>query len=706
MTIKTADIQFNADGTPVATDFDDVYFSSSDGAQETQYVFLQNNQLPSRWQHWSKPTFVIAETGFGTGLNLLVTLAAFKDYLAQNPASTFTLHFISTEKYPLNHADLVQALGAFVQFKDSANALIAQYPVPLNGCHRMAFLNNRVIVDLWLGDIHDSLPQWHTNENGLVDAWYLDGFAPSKNPQMWSAQLFEQMARLAAKDCTFATFTAAGFVKRGLRDAGFIVEKRKGHGRKREMLAGYIAPEFQAQINRQQARYYQRSAYAHVENMDATGANAADTNNRTQGAATEKPKVAIIGAGIAGATIAYAMAQKGYECDVYFKEAEPAQGASGNPQAGFYPQLNVDASNASQINAHSFVYAANQYRQLLSQGFDFAHQWCGVLQLGFKPALAQRYAKLTDNQLWPPALVRYVEANEASRIANCEIPYGGLFMPLGGWIDPLQLVNALFNAAACLSKVTLHSHHCLSGLEQKAEHTETSQPQPWQLCFNQTADKISQIRVSTDIVIFATGAQSLDIQHLTEYPLRMVRGQVEAVPTQPALSELNTVLCHKGYLTPEYNGHHALGSTYVKDDLSTEYRQSEQDKNLATHYQSLAQCRWAQDVVGNAQGRAAVRCSSPDHLPLVGALADISKQKTELNDLYKALPLNYYPKGSDVENLYLLTGLGSRGLTTAPLMAELLASQISGQPLPMVNNLLNTLNPNRFLIRQLIRREI
>lgn len=252
----------------------------------------------------------------------------------------------------------------------------------------------------------------------------------------------------------------------------------------------------------------------------------------------------------------------------------------------------------------------------------------------------------------------------------------------------------------------MHSHHCLSSLEQKAEHTETSQPQPWQLCFNQTADKISQIRVSTDIVIFATGAQSLDIQHLTEYPLRMVRGQVEAVPTQPALSELNTVLCHKGYLTPEYNGHHALGSTYVKDDLSTEYRQSEQDKNLATHYQSLAQCRWAQDVVGNAQGRAAVRCSSPDHLPLVGALADISKQKTELNDLYKALPLNYYPKGSDVENLYMLKGLGSRGLTTAPLMAELLASQISGHPLPMANNLLNTLNPNRFLIRQLIRREI
>ncbi|QHJ13283.1 tRNA 5-methylaminomethyl-2-thiouridine biosynthesis bifunctional protein MnmC [Paraglaciecola mesophila] len=697
MTIKTADIQFNADGTPVATDFDDVYFSSSDGAQETQYVFLHNNQLQSRWQHWTKPTFVIAETGFGTGLNLLVTLAAFKDYLAQNPASTFTLHFISTEKYPLSHTDLVQALGAFVQFKDSANALIAQYPMPLNGCHRMAFLNNRVIVDLWLGDIHDSLPQWQTNESGLVDAWYLDGFAPSKNPQMWSTQLFEQMARLAAKDCTFATFTAAGFVKRGLRDAGFVVEKRKGHGRKREMLAGYIAPESDTQINRQQARYYQRGAYIHPVD---------ESVNKAKCGHGLKPKVAIIGAGIAGATTAYAMAQKGYHCDVYFKEAEPAQGASGNPQAGFYPQLNVDASNASQINAHSFIYAANQYRQLLSQGFGFAHQWCGVLQLGFKPALAQRYAKLADNQLWPPALVRYVEANEASRLANCEIPYGGLFMPLGGWIDPAQLVTALFNAAARLSKVTLHSHHCLSELEQKAKSSNTSPPQPWQLRFNQTANKASINSVEADIVIYATGAQSHELPHLTDYPLRMVRGQVEAIPTQPALSELNTVLCHKGYLTPEYNGQHALGSTYVKDDLNTEYRHSEQDKNLATHYQSLAKCNWAQDVVGNAHGRAAVRCSSPDHLPLVGALADIRKQKTELNDLYKALPLNYYPKASDMQNLFMLTGLGSRGLTTAPLMAEVLASQISGHPLPLANDLLNALNPNRFLIRQLIRREI
>lgn len=705
MTIKTADIQFNADGTPIATNFDDVYFSSSDGASETEYVFLHNNLLPQRWQQWSKPSFVIAETGFGTGLNLLVTLAAFKQHLSQNPASTISLHFISTEKFPLTHTDLVQALGAFVQFEDDAKALIDQYPMPLDGCHRMSFVNNRVIVDLWLGDIHDSLPQWHTNEGGLVDAWYLDGFAPSKNPQMWSPQLFEQMARLASKDCTFATFTAAGFVKRGLRDAGFVVEKRKGHGRKREMLAGCIASESEIQINRQQARYYQRATYVNLATVITS-----DAENHAQTALASKPKVAIIGAGIAGASMAYAMAKKGYDCNIYFNDATPAQGASGNPQAGFYPQLNVDASHASQINAHSFVYAANQYRQLQSQGFQFAHQWCGVLQLGFKPALAERYAKLTESQLWPFELVRYVEPSEAAQLANCDMPYGGLFMPLGGWIDPAQLVDALFAAAAKLSQVRLYSHHALKRIEQKNVSNTAQENTRWQLHFDDsmgTSKKNENTSLAlADIVIYATGAQSHGISELANFPLRMVRGQVEAVPAQAALSKLKTVLCHKGYLTPEYNGQHALGSTYVKNDLSTDYRLSEQVKNLATHYQSLSDCHWAQEVVGNAQGRAAVRCSSPDHLPLMGALADIDKQKEELSDLYKALPLGYYPKGSDITNVFMLTGLGSRGLTTAPLMAEVLASQISGQPLPMANDLLNTLNPNRFLIRQLIRREV
>lgn len=678
MTIKTADIQFNSDGSPLATDFDDIYFSAAGGVAEAEHVFLQNNQLLARWSLWSKNTFVIAETGFGTGLNFLVTLSAFSQFMQRNPLSQLTLHFVSTEKFPLNQQDLVQALSTFVQYNHFADELIAQYPMPLNGCHRMTFCANRVVLDLWLGDIHDSLPQIHTAETGLVDAWYLDGFAPSKNPQMWSQALFEQMARLATDNCTFATFTAAGFVKRGLREAGFTVEKRKGHGRKRDMLAGHIE---RAERHRGQASYFQRSA-AHI----------ADTATPT--------KVVIIGAGIAGASAAYALAKRGISCDVYFKDSTPGQGASGNPQAGFYPQLNVDPSHSSQINAHSFIYAAGLYRNLINQGYDFAHQWCGVLQLGFKPPLAARYAKLIDNDIWPHALVRYVNQEQATQISHCDVPYSGLFMPLGGWIDPTQLVNALFRAANDLSQTTLHNNHAVTRVERHNDQ--------WQVNFAGVGENSSSqpSSVNADIVLYATGAQSHSVSDLHPFPLRMVRGQVEAIPTQPALTKLNTVLCHKGYLTPEYQGQHALGSTYVKDDLATDYRLEEQAKNLATHYQSLAQCAWAQNVVGNGIGRAAVRCSSPDHLPLVGSLANIAQQKIELGDLYKALPPTYYPQGSDVPNIYMLTGLGSRGLTTAPLMAELLASQICGQPLPMPNDLLNTLNPNRFLIRQLIRREI
>jgi len=192
--------------------------------------------------------------------------------------------------------------------------------------------------------------------------------------------------------------------------------------------------------------------------------------------------------------------------------------------------------------------------------------------------------------------------------------------------------------------------------------------------------------------------------YLRDLPFRLVRGQVEAVPSQGPLGALATVLCHKGYLCPEYEGHHALGSTYVKNQRSTQYRLDEQGANLLMNQNALAHCDWAQQIEGVNKGRAAIRCSSPDHLPLVGAVPNTNLQKQQYWDLYKALPNNHYPVPEDIPQLFMLCGLGSRGLTTAPLLAEVLASQIAAQSLPLEEGLLNALSPNRFLIRDLIRR--
>jgi tRNA 5-methylaminomethyl-2-thiouridine biosynthesis bifunctional protein len=662
LTITNANIRFNENGTPYATEFEDLYFSDAQGIDETVHVFIKNNQLLERWENWQEPLFNIAETGFGTGLNFLVTLLYFETFMQQNQCPKFRLHFISIEKFPINVADLSKALSLYPQLEQYSQALLAQYPIPVAGCHRLSFLDGKVTLDLWLGDVHEVLPKIENKPQGLVDTWFLDGFAPSKNPEMWTQGLFENMALLAKDQCQFATFTAAGHVKRGLREAGFTVNKQPAHGRKRDMLAGSINKSTE---NLSRLPYFAR--------IPAT--------------IKKLPRIAIIGGGLAGANCAYALSKRGLSSTIYCQDDALAKGASGNAQGGFYPQLNAEAGHASQIHALAFNFANTLYRQLLSQGIHFSHQWCGTLQLAFNEKVAARYRKLIHNQTWPDALVHWVEPQQATQLANVDLPYPGLYIEQGGWINLPELVAGLTKAAGS----TIANNKQLTSLEQVDDI--------WQLSWQDGGQS------EADIVIMATGSDSPNCEQMSALPFRLVRGQVEAINSQNELAKLSTVLCHKGYLTPAWKGSHALGSTYVKDDKNCDYRLSEQHTNLAMHQQALTKCDWINDIQPMQGGRAAIRCSTPDHLPMVGAVPNSDIQTEQYQDLYKALPAKNYPLPINHKNLFMLCGLGSRGLTTAPLCAELLVSQILNEPLPLSNNLLDALNPNRFLVRGLIRRQ-
>lgn len=673
MTITHANIQFNDNGTPYAPDFDDLYFSDAKGLAETEYVFLKHNRLFERWQDWPHNRFVIAETGFGTGLNFLVTLLHFEQWRQLHPDNPFVLHFISIEKFPIAKDDLEKALSFYPQLSAYSEQLLDQYPHAVSGCHRLSFMQGQVVLDLWLGDVHQVLPQIENKPQGIVDAWYLDGFAPSKNPEMWSQTLFDHMALLAKQDCSFATFTAAGFVRRGLIGAGFNVQKYPGHGHKREMVAGKIDKIADNPIRRP---YFYRQS---TRNTNVT----AKTTNPTQAL-----EVAIIGGGLAGSNCALALSKRGINSQIYCQDEALAEGASGNTQGGFYPQLNAEQSHASQFHALAFCYASQVYRHLLNSGQHFTHQWCGTIQVAFNEKVEARYRKLVQNQTWPESLIHWIDAQQASQIANLTLPYSGLFVADGGWLHLPELVNAMTNAAGA----RVNTNKTLLSM--------TREQDKWQLSWKDGS--LSQ----ADIVIMATGSHSPDFAQTSELPFRLVRGQVESVTSDGQLRGLSTVLCHKGYLTPALQGQHTIGSTYVKADTNTEYRLSEQQSNLRTQQKALDQCPWIHQLTPTQTGRAGIRCSTPDHLPMVGAVPDISQQRTQYQDLYKALPAKHYPKPEDQPNLFLLSGLGSRGLTTAPLCAEILASQILNEPLPISNHLLDTLNPNRFLVKGLIRREI
>lgn len=668
MTITNANIRFNENGTPIATEFEELYFSDTHGLDETTHVFVKNNKLLERWENWPEQQFVIAQTGFGIGLNILGTMWQFEEFSQQINNPKFTLHFISIEKFPISHTDLTKALLLYPQLEHYSQALLEQYPIPIAGCHRLTFLGGKVILDLWLGDVHDILPKIENKPQGLVDTWFLDGFTPTKNPEMWTQELFENMVLLSKNQCHFATFTAADHVERGLREAGFEVQKQPSHIPKRDMLVGTMNKSVD---NPSRLPYFARLP--------------AKMNNQ--------PRIAIIGGGLAGANCAYALSKRGLQSTIYCKEDALALGASGNAQGGFYPQLNAEAGHASQIHALSFNYASKLYRQLLNQGIHYSHQWCGTLQVAFNEKVTNRYRKLIANQTWPDALIHWIDAKQATQLANVDLPYPGLYIPQGGWVHLPELVTGLIKAAD--ARVAVNKK--LTSLVRKNG--------AWQLNWQNSERAEDGGQSEADIVIMATGSDSADCQQMSQLPFRLVRGQVEAISSQNELANLSTVLCHKGYLTPAWRGSHAMGSTYIKDDKNCDYRMLEQQTNLAIHQQALTKCNWIDNIQPTVKGRAAIRCSTPDHLPMVGAVPDSSRQAEQYQDLYKALPAKYYPQPINHTNLFMLCGLGSRGLTTAPLCAEILASQILNEPLPLSSNLLDTLNPNRFLVRGLIRRQ-
>jgi len=680
---KHAQVHFNESGTPVADHFDDVYFSNDSGIDETQHVFVAGNDLDERWQQWPNPTFVIAETGFGTGLNFLVAMRAFNEFRAANPDHPLKrLYFITTEKFPLPQQDMQRALEAFPALKDEAQALASLYPMGLEGCHRLHFDNHSTTLDLWIGDVHELLPQWHSPVNGLIDAWFLDGFAPSKNPDMWTDALFSQMARLSKTGTTFGTFTAAGIVKRGLAGVGFTIKKRNGFGRKRDMLTGVFDQDHE---NVQHKLRLPAGPYYRYVN----------------GSLDKTSKVAVVGSGLAAATACLALVKRGICTTLYFDGDTLASGASGNPQGGFYPQLHSEASIASRIQAHSFLYARKAYDHTIEHAkacglSDVAHDFCGVIQLSFNDKVAERQNKLAAADVWPEALIKPVDSKEVSDIANLALPYSGLYIGLGGWISPPQLVTAMIEEALQSGKLTLKPNH----IYVSHEAVETTKQQV-RIRFNLDSAENEEV-ITADHLILALGAGAVNASDFNSLSLRPVRGQVEAIPTQMPIEQLNTVLCHKGYMTPVFEGRHALGSTYVKNDLSTDVRSDETEMNLATHEQALANTDIVQAFQHDGKARAATRLGSPDHQPVVGALHNFDSLKELYTMLGVGKPLTSAPvlPSSVVSTL---TCLGSRGLTTAPLMAEVLVSSLCKEPLPLSNDLLNAVNTSRFMTREAIR---
>ncbi|MEG9540497.1 tRNA (5-methylaminomethyl-2-thiouridine)(34)-methyltransferase MnmD, partial [Pantoea piersonii] len=406
--VEHAQLSWNEQGTPVSRAFDDVYFSNDNGLEETRYVFLGGNDLPERFTRHTRDLFIVAESGFGTGLNFLTLWQAFDAFQqAQPDAALQRLHFISFEKYPLTQADLAAAHQRWPELQPWASQLQREWPVALPGCQRLLFDGGRVTLDLWLGDINPLIETFDDSLFRQVDAWFLDGFAPAKNPDMWTPQLFSAMAKLARPDATFATFTAAGFVRRGLQEAGFEVTRRKGFGHKREMLCGVLrqAPDLPAV-----QPWYARPA-------------------------AQENEAAIVGGGVASAVLALALLRRGWRVTLYCADEAAALGASGNRQGALYPLLNQHDPALARFFPAAFSFARRLYD---AAPVSYEHHWSGVLQLGWDEKSADKITQMLAMGL-PETIARGVSPEEAEALAQVELGVGGIFYPLGGWLSPAEL---------------------------------------------------------------------------------------------------------------------------------------------------------------------------------------------------------------------------------------------------------------------------
>ncbi|HEX5277864.1 MAG TPA: bifunctional tRNA (5-methylaminomethyl-2-thiouridine)(34)-methyltransferase MnmD/FAD-dependent 5-carboxymethylaminomethyl-2-thiouridine(34) oxidoreductase MnmC [Fluviicoccus sp.] len=561
MVIVPADLEWR-DGLPWSRQFGDIYFSVDNGLAEKRHVFLDGNRLAERFAAIPDGGgFTIAETGFGTGLNFLSTWRLWE----QTAPPDAWLHFVSMEMYPLTADDLRRALDLWPELADLVAPLLAQYPFLTPGWHRLLFPDARITLTLLLGDARLLLPDLQAR----VDAWFLDGFSPDLNPELWQLELLTHLGRLSAPGATAATYTCAGAVRRAFAEFGFTAQRVKGFGRKREMLVAVNQTESPP--------------------VTSTGLD------RPTPACGQK-RVLVIGAGIAGVSCARALALRGWQVTLADRADGPGSAASGNPAAIIYPKIAPPHLSAWHFQQQGYLW-------LRQQVHDLNDIWRETGLLWLLSGNQQREGDKIDGHPWHPRLVEKVSAAEASALAGVRIDTDCLHFPQAGFLHPAALYRHWLAdpRIRCLWRTEI------SGLVK----TDSL----WRA---QTAD--SREKGDFDIVILANALDATRFAMAAVLPVYPVRGQIALMPGTGKLADLRKVLCYGGYLTPAFGGQHCIGASFIPNDADTGIRDEDHLHNRRLLQNFVPDLADALPDQSEWTGRASYRTQSADYLPLVGAL--------------------------------------------------------------------------------------
>jgi len=627
LNIDTLTWQGNA---PVAPAFDDVYYSVENGLEETKFVFLSGTNAPDSWSE--KKNYVIAETGFGTGLNFLATWQAWI-----NSGQKGQLTFISTEAFPLADLALEKAHQTFPTLADYARQLRAAWPAPIPGFHFRKFENGQIRLLLLFGDVTKTLPTLEAT----VDAWFLDGFAPAKNPAMWSDAVFDQIARLSGSGTRFATFTAAGFVRRGLQERGFTVEKVPGYGRKRERLIGIMH-----------------------EKHTVTYAKASVPNWATLPTPSISKKAIVIGGGIAGSSMAAALMSRGKDVTLLIgKEAT----ASHVPAAILSPSLQENQLPATLFALSCFCHASwlPEYKEAWAKDR-------GVHQINESVDHLKKMHAIAAFLDWPES---WLKTNG-----------NGVFLPRGGSLNTDIALQTFRKDIHAIETTVLGLEKVSSGW---VVHTEQGP---------QEADTVI-VAAGAYTTHLIHGGINLHMRPKAGQ-CELYISDTKGLPAEniSAAGYITSPSAHNG------TNIQTLGSTFDLLDTTNfsvpSVSSSKHTKTVGTLESAL---NITVDETGYRSSWVGVRATCPDHNPLVGPVPDWEQAAEDFALLAKDSKIRNLGHMPYQKGLYVMAGFSSKGFQQAPMAAEYLAALICKEPLPISLPTSTSLHPARHMIRRIIR---
>ena len=490
--------------TLFSEEFDDLYSSAKGAVAECNHVFIKGNNLNERFENLGENSkFYIGEIGFGIGINFLTTCKSWLDHTKQNQV----LEFYSFDKYLFRLSDFKTLNVSCPDLKEYISELERNYPRNIQGAQKISLFGGRIILNLIIGEIDNT--QEYIKLMDKVDAWYFDGFSPSKNPDLWSIKLFKCIHKSCHENTTFSTYTSSGLVKNNLTESGFNHSRAMGFSDKRHMLKGTV-----------------------------------DTQLKKN---TSNTKVAVIGSGIAGCVLSYTLAKKGIEVDLYEKSDSICSGASSHELLVTYPRLSAHDTAFGSFTLHSYIFATNFYKQLKTD----AWKKTGVIILNHDEATEKRQSSLLEKRA-DGEIYRYIDPDEASELSGIDIKLNGLIYEDAGYILPEEMCKFLIESP----KINIFTSSHIKSIKKNRE------------VFNLN---IGKKKFEYHNVCVCAGSETANIVDIDGISIK--RGQVTHIESLDNISRIKLPICAKGYISPRVNNIHLVGSSYSDSedtDLSEE----------------------------------------------------------------------------------------------------------------------------------------